>query len=426
MSQTDFNVANASGAAVRADINAHLDALASLSSGASAPSTIFPNQWWYDTSTGQLKKRNNANTAWLTTPQIDAVLDTNGNAINESEGAAVASASTTDIWATDGNTLHITGATTIVSFGTAPRIGAWRKVIFDGALTLTDGANLNLQGGANITTAVDDFAFVYAETTTLFKVLYFKASGIGIVAKIDAALDTNGHAINESEASAVASATTTNIWAINGNTLHITGTLAITSFGTAPRVGAWRKVIFDGVLTLTDGANLNLPGGGNITTAVDDFAFVYAETTTLFKVLYFKADGTSISASTISQATKSNIEAETDENTYTPPDLLRHTPGIAKQWVKFDLNGTVNASYNTSSVSDTSPGNWTVNIAANMSTVNYSISLSWRDDSAGGVNKDLIGGSQAAGTYQVTLVDADTIGDPAVADDMHCQAFGDQ
>lgn len=65
MTQTDFNVANASGAAVRADINAHLDAVASLSSGATAPATTFPNQWWLDTSTNILKQRDNANTAWV-------------------------------------------------------------------------------------------------------------------------------------------------------------------------------------------------------------------------------------------------------------------------------------------------------------------------------------------------------------------------
>ncbi len=65
MSQTDLNVANGSGATVRADINAHLDALASQSSGASEPSTKFPNQWWLDTSTNILKQRDNANTAWV-------------------------------------------------------------------------------------------------------------------------------------------------------------------------------------------------------------------------------------------------------------------------------------------------------------------------------------------------------------------------
>jgi len=108
------------------------------------------------------------------TPQLGGPLDTFGQSVNWSEGSPVASAATADIWTTDGNTLHVTGTTTITSFGTAPRVGTWRRVIFDDALILTDGANLNLPGDANITTVADDMAFVYAETTTLFKVLYLQ------------------------------------------------------------------------------------------------------------------------------------------------------------------------------------------------------------------------------------------------------------
>ena len=65
MTQTDMDVANGSGAAVRADINAHLEALVDLSTGATAPSTTFQNMWWADTSASILKRRNNANTAWI-------------------------------------------------------------------------------------------------------------------------------------------------------------------------------------------------------------------------------------------------------------------------------------------------------------------------------------------------------------------------
>lgn len=101
--------------------------------------------------------------------------------IIEAEGAAVASAATTEIWATDGNTRHITGTTTITSLGTASQAGQWQKIIFDGALTLTHGANLNLPGSANITTAADDFAWVYADTTTQHDVLYFKKDGTAVV-----------------------------------------------------------------------------------------------------------------------------------------------------------------------------------------------------------------------------------------------------
>jgi hypothetical protein len=87
---------------------------------------------------------------------------------NENKGAAVASASTTNIWSNnDGNLLHVTGTTTITSLGTAPQAGAKRQVIFDGALILTYNAStLVIPGAANITTAAGDMWEFVADTTT--------------------------------------------------------------------------------------------------------------------------------------------------------------------------------------------------------------------------------------------------------------------
>lgn len=112
---------------------------------------------------------------------LRTTLDTNGNAINGSLGAAVASDATTNIWAADGNLLHVTGTNSIASFGTAPRPGASRKVIFDDALVLTHSANLNLPTEENITTAAGDIALIYADTTTQFDVLFFKKTGEALV-----------------------------------------------------------------------------------------------------------------------------------------------------------------------------------------------------------------------------------------------------
>lgn len=117
------------------------------------------------------------------TPQLGGVLDTNGNAINESEGSAVASvAGETDIWATDGNTVHVTGTNTITSFAAAPRVGARRTIIADGAFTLTHSANLNCPGSANITLAVGDTFDVYADTLTQHDIQNFhRADGKPLV-----------------------------------------------------------------------------------------------------------------------------------------------------------------------------------------------------------------------------------------------------
>lgn len=66
MSQNDMSLANQAGAAFRSDVNSALQALASLSSGATEPSTTYAYQWWADTTTGLLKIRNAANSAWIT------------------------------------------------------------------------------------------------------------------------------------------------------------------------------------------------------------------------------------------------------------------------------------------------------------------------------------------------------------------------
>jgi len=64
--QADYIVANGTGAAVRSDINGQLAAIVSNNSGATEPGTMYAYQWWPDTTTGLLKIRNAANSAWVT------------------------------------------------------------------------------------------------------------------------------------------------------------------------------------------------------------------------------------------------------------------------------------------------------------------------------------------------------------------------
>jgi len=69
--QADYIVANGTGAAVRSDINGQLAAIVSNNSGATQPATMYAYQWWADTTTGLLKLRNSANSAWITLFQLD-------------------------------------------------------------------------------------------------------------------------------------------------------------------------------------------------------------------------------------------------------------------------------------------------------------------------------------------------------------------
>ncbi|MEY2653655.1 MAG: Prochlorococcus phage [Pseudomonadota bacterium] len=65
MSQHDYVLADAAGAAFLADLNSNLAAIVSQNSGATEPSTTYAYQFWADTTTGLLKIRNAANSAWI-------------------------------------------------------------------------------------------------------------------------------------------------------------------------------------------------------------------------------------------------------------------------------------------------------------------------------------------------------------------------
>ncbi len=82
-SQNDMSVGNSDGATVRADINSALQALASNSSGATAPATTYAYQTWYDTTTNTRKRRNAANSGWHIMGSLDEVfvVDRSSNTI---------------------------------------------------------------------------------------------------------------------------------------------------------------------------------------------------------------------------------------------------------------------------------------------------------------------------------------------------------
>jgi len=76
MSQHDFDIANQTAPNSRADINLALKALASNSSGTSAPTTTYANMTYYNTATNILYKRNEADSAWITIGTIDETAGT--------------------------------------------------------------------------------------------------------------------------------------------------------------------------------------------------------------------------------------------------------------------------------------------------------------------------------------------------------------
>jgi len=83
MSQNDFTIADQGFPAFRSDLNSALQALASNSSGTSAPSTTFANSFFYDETNNVLKFRNEDNDAYITIMGFDQSADTTTNIVSD-------------------------------------------------------------------------------------------------------------------------------------------------------------------------------------------------------------------------------------------------------------------------------------------------------------------------------------------------------
>jgi len=210
MSQSDFIISDALFPAYHADLNLMVKALASMSEGATEPATMYAGQPWVDTTANILKMRNTANTGWISIADIDysndrmqfianiytaastagmtfkasggatiltvsntglvttgagglalgGALDTNGEAIDLSQGVDVATA-TELLLLRDGNIFNLTGTTTVATIentADAWPVGSVVHCRADGIFQLTHHAtNLILISGANITTAAGDW-----------------------------------------------------------------------------------------------------------------------------------------------------------------------------------------------------------------------------------------------------------------------------
>jgi hypothetical protein len=76
MATHDYVIDNQSASAFRADLNSVLQAILTQNSSATAPTTATANMIWYDTANNQIKKRNEAGSAWITLGTIDEALGT--------------------------------------------------------------------------------------------------------------------------------------------------------------------------------------------------------------------------------------------------------------------------------------------------------------------------------------------------------------
>jgi len=76
MSQHDYVIDNQTFPNTRTDINNALAAIVSTNAGATAPTTTYAYQLWYDTANNLLKMRNADDDAWISLFTFDQTADT--------------------------------------------------------------------------------------------------------------------------------------------------------------------------------------------------------------------------------------------------------------------------------------------------------------------------------------------------------------
>lgn len=238
----------------------------------------------------------------------------------------IASAATTNIGAANTTNVRITGTTTITSFGT--NYNGPRFVTFEGALTLTDSATLELPGSANIVTAAGDslIAIPVGNPATGWRVVsYVRASGISLPDSVDTA-------------------------ALRGGV-----------------------VTFAKMQNISAGVVLGRPAGTGLNPVQE---LNSAQITALLAYATDSANGV------VELATSSEASTGTDTTKVLTPATLRNglnasgnAPVYApRAWVNFDgalLTPTIRGSGNVSSITDNGTADYTINFATALPDTNY-------------------------------------------------------
>jgi hypothetical protein len=140
------------------------------------------------------------------------------------------------------------------------------------------------------------------------------------------------------------------------------------------------------------------------------------------------AGGVTLASAGPTQATQAAIEAETDEDTYIPPDLAKHSPGMAKFWVEFDGTGTaaIDVSYNVTSITDNGTGDYTVTIDTDFSGANYALSMASQQSSTSTPSIVNIKGSTTPTAGAVNITTESQSSTPTDVDYVSVVGWGDQ
>lgn len=222
----------------------------------------------------------------------------------------------TTVASDNAKTLQCSGTFT-VSLGDASTLGAgwYCHIVNSGSGTITigraTGGNTLAGAASNITLAplqatavivnqaANGFNIIKGnnlifDSTDPTKQLRFDPSGITTGnTRVATSPDFNFRMMSQTHGADIASAGTVNLDTATGDLVDVTGTTTITAITLAD--GKKATVRFTGILTLTNGGSLVLPGGANITTAAGDYAAFRGYSGGVVRCSsYIKADGTPV------------------------------------------------------------------------------------------------------------------------------------
>ena len=174
MATHDYNIANATGADVRSDLNDVFAAILSNNSSATAPTTTVAYMLWVDTNSNVIKLRNSADDGWITLPlSISADNgDINGGTVNGitslsfSSGSTVTSILDEDTLSSDSDSAlatqqsikaYVDAQVTAQDLDFQADSGGALNIDLDSeSLTFTGGTGIDTSGSGNeVTFAID-------------------------------------------------------------------------------------------------------------------------------------------------------------------------------------------------------------------------------------------------------------------------------
>lgn len=213
-------------------------------------------------------------------------------------GSAI-SGPTLDLDAVDGDVVDVSGAGTITAITLTESVT--KLVRFTGAATLTHSASLVLPGSLDIVCADGDWAMFRGYASSVVRCVFFQRGS------------TSQPLITG--AATIASAATVDLGAVREQSITISGSTPITSFGTSAQIGTVKFCTLSGAILLTNGASLILPHGANIQGASGDSFIARFESGSIWRVLNYNRV-TNFYSTTLDTST---VTTETDLASHTVP-----------------------------------------------------------------------------------------------------------